>query len=158
MRISLLLTALFISVSSFAQEFTRQDSLRGSITPERAWWDLTYYHLDVEVLPEQKAIKGSNTIQYKVIVSSDELQVDLQAPLRITKVTQNDRELDFRSDGNAHFVNLWEKQEAGKVYELVVYYEGKPKEAYWVCRTQRTRILCLIIGMLSIIIVSHHHL
>ena len=129
MRISLLLTALFISVSSFAQEFTRQDSLRGSITPERAWWDLTYYHLDVEVLPEQKAIKGSNTIQYKVIVSSDELQVDLQAPLRITKVTQNDRELDFRSDGNAHFVNLWEKQEPGQVYELVVYYEGKPKEA-----------------------------
>lgn len=129
MRISLLLTALFISVSSFAQEFTRQDSLRGSITPERAWWDLTYYHLDVEVLPEQKAIKGSNTIQYKVIVSSDVLQVDLQAPLRITKVTQNDRELDFRSDGNAHFVNLWEKQEPGQVYELVVYYEGKPKEA-----------------------------
>jgi hypothetical protein len=25
--------------------FTRQDTLRGSITPERAWWDLTYYHL-----------------------------------------------------------------------------------------------------------------
>ena len=23
---------------------TRQDSLRGSITPEREWWDLTYYH------------------------------------------------------------------------------------------------------------------
>ncbi|MEQ9310795.1 MAG: DUF420 domain-containing protein [Balneolaceae bacterium] len=28
------------------QEFTRQDTLRGSITPERAWWDLTFYHLD----------------------------------------------------------------------------------------------------------------
>ena len=59
-----------------------------ALRQKRAWWDLTYYHLDVEVLPEQKAIKGSNTIQYKVIVSSDELQVDLQAPLRITKVTQ----------------------------------------------------------------------
>lgn len=129
MRILLLTTAFFISVSSFAQEFTRQDSLRGSITPERAWWNLTYYHLDVEVLPEQKAIKGSNTIQYEVISESNVLQVDLQAPLRITKVTQNDRELNFRSDGNAHFVNLWDKQEVGKVYELTVYYEGNPKEA-----------------------------
>jgi len=129
MKKLLSLLLLLFATGLYAQEFTRQDSLRGSITPERAWWDLTYYHLDVEVLPEQKAIKGSNTIQYKVIVSSDVLQVDLQAPLRITKVTQNNRELDFRSDGNAHFVNLWEKQEAGKVYELVVYYEGKPKEA-----------------------------
>ena len=29
--------------------FTRQDSLRGSITKERAWWDLKSYHLDVKV-------------------------------------------------------------------------------------------------------------
>lgn len=129
MKKLLSLLILLFATGLYAQEFSHQDSLRGSITPERAWWDLTYYHLDVEVLPEQKAIKGSNTIQYKVIVSSDVLQVDLQAPLRITKVTQNNRELDFRSDGNAHFVKLWEKQEAGKVYELVVYYEGKPKEA-----------------------------
>lgn len=129
MRISLLLSILFISITSYAQEFSRQDSLRGSITPERAWWNLTYYHLDVEVLPEQKAIRGSNTIQYKVIVSSNVLQVDLQAPLRITKITQNGRELDFRSDGNAHFVKLWEKQMPGEVYELIVHYQGNPKEA-----------------------------
>ena len=49
--------------------------------------------------------------------------------LESPKSPKNDRELDFRSDGNAHFVNLWEKQEPGQVYELVVYYEGKPKEA-----------------------------
>ena len=32
---------------------SRQDSLRGSITTEREWWDLTYYHLDIEVNPWQ---------------------------------------------------------------------------------------------------------
>jgi len=37
-------------------EFTRQDTLRGSITTERAWWDLTYYHLDVKVDPDNKFI------------------------------------------------------------------------------------------------------
>ncbi|MFA7410270.1 MAG: hypothetical protein WCY83_08580, partial [Bacteroidales bacterium] len=30
---------------------TRQDTLRGSITPEREWWDLIYYHLDIRVNP-----------------------------------------------------------------------------------------------------------
>ena len=43
--------------------FTHQDTLRGSITPERDWWDLTYYHLDIKVNPENKTIKGKNTIQ-----------------------------------------------------------------------------------------------
>ncbi len=47
--------------------FTQQDTLRGSITPEREWWDLTYYHLDIEVKPEDKFISGKNTIQYKVL-------------------------------------------------------------------------------------------
>ena len=35
---------------------SRQDTLRGSITPERAWWDLTYYHLDIKVEPDKKYI------------------------------------------------------------------------------------------------------
>ncbi len=129
MRISLLLSALLISITSFAQEFSRQDSLRGSITPERVWWDLTYYHLDVEVLPEQKYIRGSNTIQYKVLTKNNQLQVDLQEPLKITKVVQNGRSLVFRSDGNAHFIQLWADQNPGDVNELIVYYEGQPKEA-----------------------------
>lgn len=120
---------LCLTFSLSAQEFTRQDSLRGSVTPERAWWNLTYYHLNVEVMPNDKSIKGSNTIRYKVIVSSDVLQVDLQPPLKITKITQSGKTLDFRSEGNAHFVKLKDKQVPGKIHEVIVHYEGKPKEA-----------------------------
>ena len=123
------LLLLVFSLSLSAQEFTRQDSLRGSITPERAWWDLTYYHLQVEVLPNDKRIVGSNTIRYKVLESHNTLQVDLQPPLRITKVTQNGKTLEVTSEGNAHFVQLKEKQAIGTVNEIIVHYEGKPKEA-----------------------------
>ena len=40
----------------FSQDynFTKQDTLLGSITPERAWWDLVYYHLDISVNPDEK--------------------------------------------------------------------------------------------------------
>ena len=86
---------LIIPQIIFSQNFTRQDTLRGSITPERAWWDLTYYHLDISVDPENKFIKGSNTIQYKVLDSKDEMQIDLQKPLKITKILQNNRELSL---------------------------------------------------------------
>lgn len=129
MRLLSFFTLLIISTSSLAQEFTRQDSLRGSITPEREWWDLSYYHLNVEVLPQEKRIVGSNTIQYKVLKSHNLMQVDLQAPLKITKVVQNGKALELRSEGNAHFISLVEQQNQGDVKELTVYYEGNPKEA-----------------------------
>ena len=110
-------------------EFTKQDTLRGSITPERAWWDLTYYHLDVAVDLDNKFIKGSNTIEYKVLEPNKKLQVDLQSPLKITKVEQNGKDLTFSSEGSAHFINLIDKQRKGKINSVKVYYEGNPKEA-----------------------------
>ena len=30
------------------EAITRQETLRGSITPEREWWDVLHYHLQVE--------------------------------------------------------------------------------------------------------------
>ena len=106
---------------------TRQDSLRGSITPEREWWDLTYYHLDVKVEPEKKFISGSNTIHYRVLENQDRMQIDLQAPLNITKVIQDNKELKFEKEGNAHFIKLKSKQKKGKIKSIEVFYEGNPK-------------------------------
>ncbi|MGJ8550266.1 M1 family metallopeptidase [Winogradskyella wichelsiae] len=109
--------------------FTHQDTLRGSITPEREWWDLTYYHLDVEVKPDAKFISGKNTIQYKVLKPHQVMQIDLQPPLQITKVLQDGEELQIRHDGNAHFVTLINQQKIGTVNSIDVFYEGQPTEA-----------------------------
>ncbi|WP_075342657.1 M1 family metallopeptidase [Tenacibaculum agarivorans] len=109
--------------------FTKQDTLRGSITPERIWWDLKYYHLDVAVDPQQKFIKGENTIQYEVLKSSNILQIDLQSPLKITKIIQDDKELEFSSEGYAHYIRLQKKQLKGNTNAITVFYEGHPKEA-----------------------------
>ena len=127
----MLVTLMLLHNKSISQEyeFTKQDTLRGSVTPERAWWDLTYYHLDIAVDLDNKFIKGSNTIEYKVLEPNKKLQVDLQSPLKITKVEQNGKELTFSSEGSAHFINLIEKQRKGKINSVKVYYEGNPKEA-----------------------------
>ena len=127
----ILVLLMLLHNKSISQEykFTKQDTLRGSITPERAWWDLTYYHLDIAVDLDNKFINGSNTIEYKVLEPNKKLQVDLQSPLRITKVLQNGKELTFSSEGSAHFINLIDKQRKGKINSVKVYYEGNPKEA-----------------------------
>ncbi len=110
-------------------KFTRQDTLRGSITPERQWWDLTYYHLDIKVEPDKKFISGKNTIQYKVLDSNNVMQIDLQAPMRLLKAIQNDKELEIKHEGNAHFITLNERQNIGTTHSIEVYYEGYPREA-----------------------------
>jgi aminopeptidase N len=109
--------------------FTKQDSLRGSITPERAWWDLTYYHLDIEVKPDEKFISGKNTIQYKVLETKQLMHIDLQSPMKITKVTRDGVDLAVGHKGNAHFITLKANQKSGDINTLEIHYEGKPREA-----------------------------
>ena len=119
--------SLTFNVSS--QQFTHQDTLRGSITPERVWWDLNYYHLDIIVDPSDSTIKGKNTIIYTVLEEYQIMQIDLQPPLRIAKVLQNNIPLNIISDGNLHFVELTEMQEIGDKNKIIVYYEGRPRVA-----------------------------
>lgn len=116
---------------AFAQStnFTHADTLRGAITPERAWWDLTYYHLRVKPNPLDSTIEGSTEIHYTVLKPSQTIQVDLQQPLRIESVTQEGKALRFVRDGNAFFIKLVKKQIAGSNQKLKVSYSGKPRLA-----------------------------
>ncbi len=118
-----------LSVSFSQQRFTRADSLRGSITPERVWWDLNYYHLDIEIFPESKSITGTNTVRYRVSSEHQVMQIDLQYPMKITAATQDGQKLEISKEGAAHFIHLVKKQIPGKFEELVISYEGQPKEA-----------------------------
>jgi aminopeptidase N len=109
--------------------FSRQDTLRGAITPERVWWDLTYYHLEITVDPDKKYISGKNTIKYTVLNVHQTMQIDLQTPLNMTKVMQDGKELEVIHDGNAHFIKLTKEQTIGNTESIIVYYKGNPKEA-----------------------------
>lgn len=118
---------LFGISDAFArQDFSRQDTLRGSITEERAWWDLNYYHLAVKVNIEDSSIVGRNLIRYTVLEPGQTMQIDLQEPLEITGMQQDGESLDFVRVGSAFFVSLEKKQVAGDVNEVVVEYAGKP--------------------------------
>jgi aminopeptidase N len=131
--LGVLLTGLTVqaqTVTAQKSNFTRQDSLRGSITPEREWWDLSYYHLNIEVKPEEKFISGSNTIQYRVLKPYQVMQIDLQPPMQFEKAVQDGKELKVVQEGNAHFVQLEKTQLSGEENSITIYYSGHPKEAH----------------------------
>jgi aminopeptidase N len=105
---------------------TRQDSLRGAITPQRAWWDLQHYHLQVKVEPDQKFISGINTMTYKVTGAQNLLQIDLQAPMVLEKVVQNQVELNYEQEGSAYFITLKDLQSIDSTYSIELHFSGKP--------------------------------
>ena len=117
--------AQFIPPAS--RQFTHQDTLRGSITPQRAWWDLIYYHLDIVVNPSDSTIKGTNTVTYRVLKPSVNMQIDLQEPMVLLKAVQNNKELNFIREGNVYWIEPAEKQELGKIYSVILTYGGKPQ-------------------------------
>jgi len=118
---------MYSSASSQLPVFTHQDTLRGSITKEREWWDLTYYHLNIKVNPAEKSIAGTNTIDYRVLKPFQVMQIDLQKPMEIKKIVQDGQKLQFNRHGNAYFVNLIKIQKTGDINTLTVFYHGKPK-------------------------------
>lgn len=121
---------LFTPFLAFSQStFTRQDTLRGSITPEREWWDLNYYHLSVDVDPTKKSIIGSNEIRYQVLKTGTRLQLDLQEPLLLLTASQDGKSLSFERDGNAYFITLAKEQKPGSIETLKVTYSGIPQVA-----------------------------
>jgi len=120
---------ILYALGSSAQPFTQQDSLRGSITEERAWWDLEHYHLSLEVVIKDKYIKGNNVISYEVLSEHQTMQIDLQAPLKITKITQDEEVLVYTQNESVYLVQLTESQGVGEHKAITVYYEGKPRPA-----------------------------
>ena len=123
------ITLILVSAAAMlSAQFSRQDTLRGSITPEREWWDLVHYNLSVEVIPETKTFIGSNTITYRVLDSANRMQIDLQEPLKITGVNYHGGTINYQRDGNAYFIDLPQQKE-GNLDSLTVNYEGVPRPA-----------------------------
>ena len=133
---TLISVLIFTSINVYSQgifeekdSFTRQDTLRGTITKERSWWDLNYYHLDISVDPDKKYIEGRNTIFYTVLSENNIMQIDLQEPLIITSVMEGGNSLNFIREGNAFFIELEKIQTVGEINNIIISYQGNPKTA-----------------------------
>ena len=128
--------------------YTRADSLRGGVTAERAWWDLTHYHLQVAVDIEGRTLSGFNRMSYRVRERLDEqtvrlmqrsgvteaavdaalnagrLQIDLQAPMRLVSARQAGRLLALEQEGSAWFISG--VSSAPGMHAVDLEFEGQP--------------------------------
>ncbi len=113
------------------QEFTRQDSLRGTNNEFRNWWNIKHYKVSVEPDYQSKSIKGKTTITFDKTApqQSDLLQIDLQDPMMVSAVKLNGKKIsDFKRDGNVYFINVG-KNIKNTSNQLELEYNGNPRVA-----------------------------
>lgn len=111
------------------QSFTRQDTLRGSITPERAWWDVVKYEISVSPDFLQKTISGSNRLSFAVTAPGQTMQIDLQEPMQLQSAQWGGQSLPLKRDGNIYLLQFPRRLDAGSRHTLLLRFSGKPREA-----------------------------
>lgn len=143
------MSAVQAQSSQAGRSFSRADTLRGANTESRSWWDAKYYDLHVTVNIADSTFSGKNTVVYKIVwndsltggVAADpprEMQIDLQAPLKIDSVIQQGAQLAFRNEGaayfisgvsSAHFTANSARLTTGIIDSVHIYYSGRPTVA-----------------------------
>ena len=131
----IIICCLLLAVTTFAQIFstgkslTLPDTLRGSVTPARCWWDVRKYEVSVEPDYSTRIIRGSNIITCEAVAEGRKMQIDLQQPMNITRIIYKSTTLKTTRTGNAYWVYLPEKIKKATLFSLEINFEGKPHEA-----------------------------
>ncbi len=109
--------------------FTHQDTLRGSLNAERSWWDVLNYAISVEPDYENKTIKGSNDIHFKVLKPGKNMQIDLQSPMELTSASWGNQSVSFSREGNVYHLVFPKILPANTVQKLHLEFGGHPRVA-----------------------------
>jgi aminopeptidase N len=112
------------------ENFSLADTLRGSITLERGWWDVLRY--DISFTPDyvNKSITGSNRITYKVVKlnAAINMQIDLKDPLVIDSVKHLGKKLKFYNWKSVWYVDI-RPDRISRIHVATIFYHGKVHEA-----------------------------
>lgn len=108
--------------------FTRADTLRGKLSPLRDCYDVTFYHLTVDVQPAHRSLRGNVLMRFKTVKPFREFQIDLHENMPIDSIVYNGRLLTYRREYDAVFVHFPAIIDLGTHAEIRVYYHGQPQE------------------------------
>ena len=134
----ILLISLFVS-SIWGQKdfykdyhFSKADTLRGMLRPERTDFDVTFYKLNIEIDIEKRFLAGYVDIHFNTLNPMKRMQIDLYKNMKINDISLKGNALNFERIGNATFINF--PKEINGSHIIRVKYEGNPttaKNAPW---------------------------
>ncbi len=125
-------------------KYTHEDTLKGSITAQRSWWDVLHYDVHVAFNYKDSSVAGYNKITYKVLDKYcstcnlkeplNIMQIDLIEPLQIDSVCYASKRCFWNGQKGIYWVHVPDPQPLNSKQEVIIYYHGKPhvaKNAPW---------------------------
>jgi aminopeptidase N len=109
-----------------SKEYTRADTLRGSLRPERTSFDVLKYNLNVKVEPDKKFISGFNKISFRVLENLPVMQLDLFANMEVDSILYHGTKLNYRREFNAVFISFENALIPKTTDSLSFYFSGQP--------------------------------
>ena len=117
---------LHAQVFQAQKEYTKADSLRGSLRPERTSFDVLKYNLNVKVEPDKRYISGYNTISFRVLEDLPVMQLDLFSNMKIDSIVYRGAQLSYEREFNAVFITFKNALSAETTDSLRFYFSGNP--------------------------------
>ena len=127
---------LFSSTFLSAQNFTKQDTLKGSNTEFRNFWDVKKYEITVEPRFADQTVSGTNKITFEILkdVKNPVFQIDLQQPMNYKIIDSDEKLCSSRRDGNFIFIETKKDYKKGETHSFTIQFFGNPtvaKNAPW---------------------------
>lgn len=116
------------------KEYTRKDSLRGTLYEERSCFDARKYTLSLNVDIAKKQLSGSVLMKLKAVNDFKKIQLDLYKEMGVEKVMMSNVQLMHERFDNHFYVYFPNEIEKGKEIEIEIFYSGSPvvaKNAPW---------------------------
>jgi len=103
----------------------------GQVIAEQKAYDVTQYNIQMEIFPDKKYIKASNTISAIITEKLNEFVFDLDTMLVVKNVSlqkeSTQQPLVFSNKNGKYWCSLPKTFNKGDMLEVIVDYEGNPK-------------------------------
>ena len=135
-KITLVASLLYFGIATSQNLFPKgetiknEDSLKGSNTPYRDFWDVKKYELSVEPNFEKKTVSGSNLISFEITkdIKNPTFQIDLQQPMEYQFIGLK-KCFTPKRKGDFIFIETKKSFKKGEKYTFTIHFSGNPKVA-----------------------------
>lgn len=118
-----------VSVSAQRELGVRPTETGGPLKFEQAAFDVQSYDVTLNVDPATKSISGTTVMAAKVVIPTNEIQLDLDTPYTISKLSVDGSDAKYKFDTGKIWIWFPQTKQVGENFTTSITYSGTPRVA-----------------------------
>ena len=126
-RFIIIFLVLVVHNQILAQNYTQQDSIRGTLNKYRSCYDVKFYDLFIMLDDIERSIERSyNIMHVQANTNFDKIQIDLFENMEIMIIEFEDEILNFTKNKNASYIEFPRTIKKEEIISLKIWFGGYP--------------------------------